>query len=184
VGVAIVRLVILVEEKDEFDPDWTYNGTDLTYWTIIEINIAIVVSCVMTFKPLVTKVFPGLLDSRMSSDDPSFASSGPPLTIGSKPSRNPLSPARHDSWIEIPGQSERADMMLRDLEAGPDDLDSKPRLSTALPPSGSLLQPPEMDKKDTVRVNVNLVEAPRISTDAASIRTSDLGCIATTRSIG
>lgn len=176
--------MILVEEKDETDPDWTYNGTDLTYWTIIEINIAIVVSCVMTFKPLMTKVFPGLLDSRMSSDDPSLASSGPPLTIGSKPSRNPLSPAQHDSWIEIPGQIDRGDTMLRDLEAGPTEFDPKPRLSTGAPSSESLAQPSGVDKKDTIRVDINLVEAPRISTDAASVRTSDLGRIATARSIG
>ncbi|KAK0620463.1 hypothetical protein B0T14DRAFT_567205 [Immersiella caudata] len=42
--VSIVRLVMLAQEKGTPDPDFTYNGTNLTYWTVIEVNTAIVVA--------------------------------------------------------------------------------------------------------------------------------------------
>src|SRR4051812_46574421 len=103
---------MLVQEKGTPDPDFTYNGTNLTYWTVIEVNTAIVVACIMTLKPLVSKVLPGLLDSHGPSTETSIISSDPPLTIGSKPSRNPLSPARPDSWME------GHEIHLGDLETG------------------------------------------------------------------
>ena len=84
----------------------------------------------MTLKPLVGRVFPGLLDSRPrgSMIDPSIVSSDPPLTIGSKPSRNPLSPVNRESWIEISGTSGNGDvMMLRDIETGVEDTNNQPR---------------------------------------------------------
>jgi len=109
---------MLIQEKGTPDPDFTYNGTTLTYWTIIEVNTAVVVGCIMTLKPLVSKVFPGLLASRSASSETSMVSSDPPLTIGSKPSRNPLSPARRDSWMELPGHNDMGDAMLRDIESG------------------------------------------------------------------
>lgn len=94
--VSLIRLAILIQKKGSTDADFTYNGTQLTYWTVIEVHTAIVVACAMTLKPLVTKFFPRLLaaDRRRGggSDDSKDESSGvsgsePPLTIGSKPSR-------------------------------------------------------------------------------------------------
>jgi len=125
VFVSIIRLVMLVQEKGTPDPDFTYNGTTLTYWTVIEVNTAIVVACIMTLKPLVSKVFPGLLDSRGPSTETSITSSDPPLTIGSKPSRNPLSPARPDSWMEH-------EIHLGDLETGTRGMDHQERDSAML----------------------------------------------------
>ncbi|KAK3352234.1 hypothetical protein B0T25DRAFT_180132 [Lasiosphaeria hispida] len=111
--VSLARLVILVQEKGAPDPDFTWNGTSLTYWTILEINTPIVVACIMTLKPLVSKFFPGLLEARRSEvAGESEASSGPPLTIGSKPSRNPLVVREGEEWMEIP------DPDGRDVEAG------------------------------------------------------------------
>ncbi|KAK0714503.1 hypothetical protein B0H67DRAFT_214086 [Lasiosphaeris hirsuta] len=115
--VSLARLVILVQEKGAPDPDFTWNGTLLTYWTILEINTPIVVACIMTLKPLAARFFPRLLSEtgRRSGGDGeagegSEASSGPPLTIGSKPSRNPLVVREGEEWMEIPEG--------RDLEGG------------------------------------------------------------------
>ncbi|KAK0643924.1 hypothetical protein B0T16DRAFT_190937 [Cercophora newfieldiana] len=121
VFVALIRLVMLVQEKGKPDPDFTYNGTILTYWTIIEVNTAIVVACIMTLKPLVSKIFPGLLDSRGPSTESSMVSSDLPLTIGSKPSRNPLSPPRPESWMDFPGRY----IPPSDVEAGRRDADQQ-----------------------------------------------------------
>jgi hypothetical protein len=91
--VSLIRLAILIQAKVNTDPDFTFINTDLTYWTVIEVHTAIVVACTMTLKPLVAKFFPDLLgagrsDVSSKSDEPSAAnSSEPPLTIGSKPSR-------------------------------------------------------------------------------------------------
>ncbi|KAK4454220.1 hypothetical protein QBC34DRAFT_471045 [Podospora aff. communis PSN243] len=116
--VSIIRLVILVQEKGTPDPDFTYNGTNLTYWTVIEVNTAIVVACIMTLKPLVSRIFPVLLDSRRPSVETSITSSDPPLTIGSKPSRNPLSPVRPESWADMPGYPGTANRFSGDIEKG------------------------------------------------------------------
>ncbi|KAK3356325.1 hypothetical protein B0T25DRAFT_450380, partial [Lasiosphaeria hispida] len=50
---SLIRLGILVQSARVPDPDWTYNGTNLTYWTLIEGNTGIVVACLMTLKPLI-----------------------------------------------------------------------------------------------------------------------------------
>ncbi len=72
------------------------------YLTAVETNAAIVCACVMTLKPLVAKIFPKWMasrDSRGSSD--SSTQQGPgsfgrvrggPPTIGSRPSKAPISP--------------------------------------------------------------------------------------------
>ncbi|KAK4154563.1 hypothetical protein C8A00DRAFT_42705 [Chaetomidium leptoderma] len=116
--VSLIRLAILVQVKGSTDQDFTYSGTSLSYWTVIEVHTAIVVACSMTLKPLVTTLFPNLLAPHShrdsSKDEPSAASSGPPLTIGSKPSRQ----------VPLPGQlhmehgDHGVDVMLGDIERG------------------------------------------------------------------
>ncbi|KAK3294236.1 uncharacterized protein B0H64DRAFT_462914 [Chaetomium fimeti] len=100
--VSLIRLAILIQVKNAADPDSTYTNTDLVYWTCVEVNTAIVVACAMTLRPLVTRFWPRLFDSRGSSGGDgaggggggggssggvSGGGHGPPLTIGSKPSR-------------------------------------------------------------------------------------------------
>jgi hypothetical protein len=72
----------------------------------------------MTLKPLVSRVFPDLLDSRGPSVETSIISSDPPLTIGSKPSRNPFSPVRPESWADMPGYPEPGCRFWSDVEKG------------------------------------------------------------------
>jgi hypothetical protein len=170
---------MLIQEKGVPDPDFTWNGTNLTYWTVIEVNTAIVVACIMTLKPLVGRVFPGLLDSRPrgSMIDPSIISSGPPLTIGSKPSRNPLSPVNRESWIEISGQSGNGDLMLGDIETGVEDTNNYPRQ----PAVAHIVSRDE--KGVLIAVEIRSAEGTGRD-DASSDRAQEPQAVATTRTIG
>ncbi|KAK0732010.1 hypothetical protein B0H67DRAFT_566439 [Lasiosphaeris hirsuta] len=95
--ISILRLLKLYQNDKNPDPDFTWAAVELSYLTAVEVNGAIVCACIMTLKPLVTKLFPGLLGSRGSQNPAGSDNShrGPP-TIGSKPSKAPLSPADSD----------------------------------------------------------------------------------------
>ncbi|KAL2154550.1 hypothetical protein VTH82DRAFT_3226 [Thermothelomyces myriococcoides] len=51
-------------------PDATYNGTDLVYWTTVEVNASISCACIMTLKPLIQRAFPSLLSPSKSVPEP------------------------------------------------------------------------------------------------------------------
>ena len=85
------------------------------YLTSVEVNGAIVCACVMTLKPLVARFLPGLLGglSRGGGDDFRKGSSGSdsngrrgPPTIGSRPSKAPLSPADSEMMGKFGGGDE------------------------------------------------------------------------------
>ncbi|KAK5658378.1 hypothetical protein OQA88_2354 [Cercophora sp. LCS_1] len=178
VVVAFVRLGILIDDKDKVDLDFTWNTVKLTHWTIIECNTAIVIGCIMTLKPLISKMFPNLLETRCSRMGSSDVTNSPPLTIGSKPSRNPFSPPRRDSWAELPDQDDdMGDVMMRDLEAGPRDL------GVDRPPAAHLRAKSAGEKSDFLTVEIPSV-SDDFGHDASSIRTQELGPVATARSIG
>ncbi|GAB1319420.1 hypothetical protein MFIFM68171_09630 [Madurella fahalii] len=90
--VSFIRIGMLIQSARMPDPDWTYNGANLTYWTLIEVHTGIVVACLMTLKPFVSKYFPNLI-GRPQNGDGAWneagieSSSDRPLTIGSKPAR-------------------------------------------------------------------------------------------------
>ncbi|KAK4170017.1 hypothetical protein QBC43DRAFT_307005 [Cladorrhinum sp. PSN259] len=112
--VSLTRLVILIRSKNNPDPDTTYNNNSLNHLTSVEVHTAIVVSCLMTLKPLAARFFPDLLTPR----DPATSATGlsaearngsngnvePQLTIGSRPVR--VLPGQNknksgmDGWIE------------------------------------------------------------------------------------
>jgi len=78
--------------SDVMDSTWDY--TTPAYWTTIEVNFSIICACVMTLKPLIVKLFPGLVEVRLSSGDRdqswdlSMDRNHPP-TIGTKSTRMP-----------------------------------------------------------------------------------------------
>ncbi|KXX80768.1 hypothetical protein MMYC01_203938 [Madurella mycetomatis] len=108
--ISLIRLIILIRAKMDRNPDFTYAGTNLTCWTVIETHTAIAIACSMTLKPLVARLFPRLLvpgeshgqNNQDGQPRSSLTASNPPLTIGSKPLRSPLAPghARAVSWME------------------------------------------------------------------------------------
>jgi hypothetical protein len=65
------------------DPSW--DSIPLSFWNIVEVNVAIVCACSLTLKPLIDKLWPRLLDppsgdagADMESADGSSANDGSP----------------------------------------------------------------------------------------------------------
>jgi hypothetical protein len=92
--------------------DFTYDAVELCYLTSIEVNGAIVCACALTLKPFFAKFFPSALgQSRSRSSGEANGNNagsginnmrGPP-TIGSMPSKQPLSPAESELKGRIGG---------------------------------------------------------------------------------
>lgn len=70
--ISILRLIQLLKVQTELD--FTYAAAELSYLTAVEVNGAIVCACVMTLKPFVARFFPGLLSSRATGTNSSYAS--------------------------------------------------------------------------------------------------------------
>lgn len=84
--------------------DFTYDAAELMYLTSVEVNGAIVCACGMTLKPFIAKFFPGLIGSLASGSSGQRQSDvrGPP-TIGSLPTKAPISPADSELMGKIGG---------------------------------------------------------------------------------
>jgi len=99
----------VVDLVNNAQPDFFYTSSVITYWTVVEINAAIVCACLMTMKPLLARIFPRFFNSVPSApSNPGSDNWVNPPTIGSKPSRDPLrgsgnrrSPRSRDSLDEI-----------------------------------------------------------------------------------
>ncbi|KAK3938455.1 hypothetical protein QBC46DRAFT_390162 [Diplogelasinospora grovesii] len=96
--ISILRLLQLIQVENYPNVDFTYSAAQLSYLTAVEINGAIICACVMTLKPFISRFWPRLLSSRGTDTRRSYAAAGPP-TIGSRPSKAPISPSTMDSVI-------------------------------------------------------------------------------------
>ncbi|KAK4236996.1 hypothetical protein C8A03DRAFT_16409 [Achaetomium macrosporum] len=78
-------------DKSLLTSDPTYTGIYLIFWSMMEINVAIVIACIPTLKPLVARLCPRLLTTPRSceSDEPNELPQPPTI---SSPRRQPLSP--------------------------------------------------------------------------------------------
>lgn len=89
----------------EYGPDYSYTGVETIYWSLIEINTAIVCASIMTLKPLFNRMF--AQSSRQTTGTPDEAAPGhhhhhhiPLPTIGSRPSRKAPPPLQtRQSWL-------------------------------------------------------------------------------------
>ncbi|KAK4182914.1 hypothetical protein QBC35DRAFT_545412 [Podospora australis] len=84
--VSVTRLYFLYVSITSSDK--TFVGVHVAYWSTIEMNVAIVIACIPTLKPLVTKMCPRLLVSTHHDSTPSFSDGSPfphtaPPTISS-----------------------------------------------------------------------------------------------------
>lgn len=88
--------------------DYSYAGVETIYWSLIEINTAIVCASVMTLKPLFNRVF--AQSTRQTTGTPDGAGAAglhhqnhnhiPLPTIGSRPSRKAPPPLQtRQSWL-------------------------------------------------------------------------------------
>ncbi|KAK7749659.1 hypothetical protein SLS53_000237 [Cytospora paraplurivora] len=112
--VSVVRLVELA--ANDGDKDYTFTGVTVAYWSLIEVNTAIVVSCIMTFKPLLTRVLASSARQKSRTQVPpaehsDAAQSIRPPTIGSEPTRGRGVVARKQSWLSV--QLARMDRSLQ-----------------------------------------------------------------------
>ncbi|KAK4671747.1 hypothetical protein QC764_608365 [Podospora pseudoanserina] len=107
--VSVIRLSIIVWLKSNPHVDYTYVNALSSHWTSLEIHISILVACAMTLKPLITRLFPNLLEppsgesTGLPSGGGAGSNGGAQLTIGSKPLRNQPAPARPGAggdWLE------------------------------------------------------------------------------------
>jgi hypothetical protein len=94
---------LLATIKDPFD--YSYTGVDTIYWSLIEINTAIVCASIMTLKPLLNRMFAA--STRQTTGTPEDGAPGrhqhphiPLPTIGSRPSRKAQPPLQtRQSWL-------------------------------------------------------------------------------------
>lgn len=76
--VSILRAVWIRDLYDAVDVTWDYVA--ISNWTAVEVNVSILVPCLIVLKPLLSKLIPAL-----SGVDRSDAAQGAPPTIGSDP---------------------------------------------------------------------------------------------------
>ncbi len=96
--VGVIRIPVIVRVNSSLDSSW--DSVEVSIWSAIELNTAIICACAMTLKPLINRVFPRLLtdgyNPQGSKDDVTGGDSGGPhpLTIGTR--RNRRQPPRDD----------------------------------------------------------------------------------------
>jgi hypothetical protein len=116
--VSIIRLVFLV--KSQTDPvllmDFAYNLVIVSYWNVIEVNLGIVVACLMTLRPLAARFIPSIFASTNNSSSdgsnrPSVARPvmGNPSKGGSRTQRGELTNFENDIWLEAQGHKGASD---------------------------------------------------------------------------
>lgn len=87
--------------------DYTFDNITIAFWSCVETNGTIVISCFMTLNPLLTKWFPNLIKSEGGSPrNGIMPSTGRVPTIGSGPSR-PLQAEQERPWMFMGPGGER-----------------------------------------------------------------------------
>ncbi|POS71906.1 hypothetical protein DHEL01_v209704 [Diaporthe helianthi] len=120
--IRLIRLILLSTVEDRFD--YSFTGVETTYWSIIEINTAIVCASIMTLKPLFNRIFTSSTRQTTGTPEDGMGGGGPgvhqhphiPLpTIGSRPSRKVPPPlqTRH-SWLSA--QLAKLDKSLQSID--------------------------------------------------------------------
>ncbi|KAK4451283.1 hypothetical protein QBC34DRAFT_323039 [Podospora aff. communis PSN243] len=87
--VSIIRTWMLAISTETMD--FTFDNVAVAFWSCVETNATVCVACIMTFKPLLTRWFPNLVEKGPGQGNLSLevARSGRVLTIGSRPVRSP-----------------------------------------------------------------------------------------------
>lgn len=97
--VSIIRIVLLAASIGAVD--FSFTGVDINYWSLVEVNTAIVCASVMTLKPLFNRIFAA--STRQATGTPEGAAPGDHIhlpTIGSRPARKAPPPLQtRQSWL-------------------------------------------------------------------------------------
>jgi hypothetical protein len=88
--------------------DPAFDNVAIAFWSCVETNATVAITCVMTMKPLLAKWFPRFTTPRSHNTQPPEAiaddlSSSCPLTIGSEPSRPTIHPPHPARAVICPG---------------------------------------------------------------------------------
>ncbi|AEO70677.1 uncharacterized protein THITE_2122347 [Thermothielavioides terrestris NRRL 8126] len=67
-----LRLMSLIVVEREQPYDATYTSANMIYWTAVEVNASISCACIMTFKPLIQRLFPRLLSPSKDAREPAL----------------------------------------------------------------------------------------------------------------
>ncbi len=59
----MIRIVLLTPTLASAGSDMSYLVTPIYHWTVVEVNLAIVVACAMTLKPLLNRFMPRIVGS-------------------------------------------------------------------------------------------------------------------------
>lgn len=125
--ISIIRLVYLLALANR--PDFSFDNTVISYWTCVEVSFAIICACMMTLKPLLTRLFPKLLEERPLPSDPeqlaAHSIGGRPMRIVAR--RSEVGPPNRASWIGLPDDA----AILEEGEAGVTMGDMRARLVDA-----------------------------------------------------
>ncbi|KAK0633949.1 hypothetical protein B0T14DRAFT_84106 [Immersiella caudata] len=92
--ISIIRTYLL--NLSSTTADFTFDNVSTAFWSCVETNATVCVACIMTYKPLLAKWFPKLVEGP-GQGNPSLdlVRSGRVLTIGSRPIRSPQGPIQH-----------------------------------------------------------------------------------------
>src|SRR3569833_959039 len=95
------------------DPDFTFPPADLSYWNVIEVNLGLVIACLVTQRPLAAHILPCWFGASLSQDR---LASGPQLamqTIGSGAGGTKQSSDRTPRAVEMTNYEDNKWLELR-----------------------------------------------------------------------
>jgi hypothetical protein len=97
--ISIIRVIFLDDLHRSLDPDFTWIGARFAYLSLIELNAGIVVSSVLTMKPLANRFFPAWF---------AVPTAGAHLTQGSPPTIGTRAVVRGTGWMDSRAEADDA----------------------------------------------------------------------------
>ncbi|KAJ0116987.1 hypothetical protein J7T55_003402 [Diaporthe amygdali] len=154
--VSIIRIVLLANAIG--GSDYSYNAVDINYWSLVEVNTAIVCASIMTLKPLWNRIFAA--STRQSTGTPEEANHINLPTIGSRPSRpsRKAPPQTRQSWLSAQlAKLDKSLQTVNETQVAGDEVNlRRPETATAASRSDTELPPwPARDPAGRDRLSHN-----------------------------
>ncbi|KAI3393085.1 hypothetical protein diail_4756 [Diaporthe ilicicola] len=173
--VSIIRIILLATGIGA--ADFSYTGVDINYWSLVEVNTAIVCASVMTLKPLFNRIFAA--STRPTDGAPEGDAPGDHIhlpTIGSRPprpSRKAATPLQtRQSWLTA--QLAKLDKSLQTVNenqvAGDEANLRRPETATAGSRSDTELPPWPAAGRDRLSHNSSIITPVEHKADEGPLR--------------
>ncbi|KAH7111239.1 hypothetical protein EDB81DRAFT_953938 [Dactylonectria macrodidyma] len=98
---------VVTDSKREYSYD-----IEVIVWTCIEVNVAIICPCAMTLKPLVSKLFPGLLSHYVT--EPNSGGRFPSMQSGTRMNSGSLPTKPRGTWFQVTDSRSEEDLILEE----------------------------------------------------------------------